>query len=66
MSKTDRVKFLGKLGAFCGGLAGSLLSSSPMLVPLVGHVIVLGPFVATLLRRVQGAVLGGAKDSVLR
>jgi uncharacterized membrane protein len=76
----DRVKFFGKLGAFWGGLAGLLFGSALMFVPVVGHVIVLGPFVATLLSGVQGAVLGGGagalvgalsaigipKDSVLR
>ncbi|HEY0335730.1 MAG TPA: DUF1269 domain-containing protein, partial [Burkholderiales bacterium] len=76
----DRVKFFGKFGAFWGGLAGMLFGSAFMFVPVVGHVIVLGPLVATLVGGVQGAVLAGGagalvgaltaigipKDSVLR
>lgn len=76
----DRAKFFGKLGAFWGGLAGMLFGSALMFVPVVGHVIVLGPLAATLFGGLQGAVLvGGAsalvgalmsigipKDSVLR
>lgn len=76
----ERVKFFGKLGAFWGGLAGMLFGSALMFVPVVGHIIVLGPLAATLLGGLQGAVLGGGatalvgvlsalgipKDSVLR
>jgi len=76
----DRAKFFGKLGAFWGGLAGMLFGSALMFVPVVGHIIVLGPLAATLFGGLQGAVLvGGAsalvgalmaigipKDSVLR
>ena len=76
----DRVKFFGKLGAFWGGLAGMLFGSALMFVPVVGHVIILGPLAATLLGGLQGAVLAGGagalmgaltaigipKDSVLR
>lgn len=76
----DRAKFFGKLGAFWGGLAGMLFGSALMFVPVVGHIIVLGPLAATLFGGVQGAVLAGGasalvgalsaigipKDSVLR
>ena len=76
----DRAKFFGKLGAFWGGLAGSLFGSALMFVPIVGHIVVLGPLAATIAGGVQGAVLGGGlsalvgaltaigvpKDSVLR
>lgn len=76
----ERVKFFGKLGAFWGGLAGMLFGSALMFVPVVGHVIVLGPLAATLFGGVQGAVFAGGagalvgaltaigipKDSVLR
>jgi uncharacterized membrane protein len=76
----DRVRFFGKLGAFWGGLAGMLFGSAFLFVPVVGHLIVLGPLVATLVGGVQGAVLAGGtgalvgaltaigipKDSVLR
>ncbi len=76
----DRAKFFGKLGAFWGGLAGILFGSALMFVPIVGHIVVLGPLAATIAGGVQGAVLGGGlsalvgaltaigvpKDSVLR
>jgi uncharacterized membrane protein len=76
----DRAKVFGKFGAFWGGLMGVLFGSAMMFVPVVGHVIVLGPLAAALFGGLQGAVLvGGAsalvgalmavgipKDSVLR
>lgn len=76
----DRAKFFGKLGAFWGGLAGILFGSILMFVPVVGHIVVLGPLAATIAGGLQGAVLGGGlsalvgaltslgvpKDSVLR
>ncbi len=76
----DRARFFGKFGAFWGGLAGLLFGSALMFVPVVGHVVVLGPLAAALAGGVQGAVLGGGvsalagalsaigvpKDSVLR
>lgn len=76
----DRAKFFGKLGAFWGGLAGILFGSALMFVPVVGHIVVLGPLAATLAGGLQGAVVGGGmtalvgaltavgipKDSVLR
>jgi hypothetical protein len=76
----DRAKFFGKLGAFWGGLAGILFGSALMFVPVVGHIVVLGPIAATLAGGLQGAALGGGasalfgaltalgipKDSVLR
>ena len=76
----DRAKVFGKLGAFWGGLMGVLFGSAMMFIPVVGHVIVLGPLAAALFGGVQGAVLVGGisalagalmavgipKDSVLR
>lgn len=76
----DRAKFFGKLGAFWGGLAGMLFGSALMFVPVVGHIVVLGPIAAMIAGGLQGAVLGGGlsalagmltaigvpKDSVLR
>jgi hypothetical protein len=76
----DRAKFFGKFGAFWGGLAGMLFGSALMFVPVIGHIVVLGPIAATLAGGLQGAVLGGGasalvgalsalgipKDSVLR
>lgn len=76
----DRARFFGKLGAFWGGLAGMLFGAALMFVPVVGHIVVLGPIAATIAGGLQGAVLGGGfsalvgaltaigvpKDSVLR
>jgi len=76
----DRAKVFGKYGAFWGGLMGVLFGSAMMFVPVVGHVIVLGPLAAALFGGLQGAVLIGGfsalagalmavgipKDSVLR
>lgn len=76
----DRAKVFGKWGAFWGGLIGVLFGSAMMFVPLVGHVIVLGPLAATVFSGLEGAVLVGGisalagalmsvgipKDSVLR
>jgi uncharacterized membrane protein len=76
----DRARYFGKFGAFWGGLMGMLFGSALFFVPVVGHVIILGPLAATLFGGLQGAVLvGGAsalvgalsaigipKDSVLR
>lgn len=76
----ERARFFGKLGAFWGGLAGMLFGTALLFVPVVGHIIVLGPLAATIAGGLQGAVLGGGvsalvgaltslgvpKDSVLR
>lgn len=76
----DRARFFGRFGAFWGGLAGMLFGSALMFVPVVGHIVVLGPIGATIAGGLQGAVLGGGvsalvgalssigvpKDSVLR
>ncbi len=55
----DRAKVFGKLGAFWGGLMGVLFGSAMMFVPVVGHVIILGPLAATLFSGLEGAVLVG-------
>lgn len=76
----DRAKVFGKLGAFWGGLMGVLFGSALMFVPIVGHVIVLGPLAAIIFGGLEGAVVVGGvsalagalmaigipKDSVLR
>jgi uncharacterized membrane protein len=76
----DRAKIFGKLGAFWGGLMGVLFGSAMMFIPVVGHVIVLGPLAAAIFGGLQGAVIVGGisalagalmsvgipKDSVLR
>ena len=61
----DRMKFFGKLGAFWGGLAGVLFGSAMMFVPVVGHIVVLGPLAATLFGGIEGAVLGGGASALV-
>jgi uncharacterized membrane protein len=60
----ERIKFFGKLGAFWGGLAGLLLGSALLFVPVLGHIVVLGPLAATLLGGLEGAVLGGGAGAL--
>ncbi|ODV01889.1 MAG: permease [Rubrivivax sp. SCN 70-15] len=76
----DRARFFGKLGAFWGGLAGILFGSALMFVPVVGHIVILGPLAAAVVSGLEGAVVAGGlsalvgaltamgipKDSVLR
>jgi uncharacterized membrane protein len=76
----DRAKILGKYGAFWGGLMGVLFGSALMFIPILGHIVILGPLAATLFSGLQGAVVVGGvsalagalmsigipKDSVLR
>jgi uncharacterized membrane protein len=76
----DRAKFVGKYGAFWGGLMGVLFGSAPMFVAIMGHIVILGPLAAMIVGAVQGAVVVGGvsalagaltsigipKDSVLR
>lgn len=76
----DRARVFGKYGAFWGGLMGVLFGSAMMFVPVLGHVIIVGPLAAALFGGLEGAVLVGGvsalagalmslgipKDSVLR
>jgi hypothetical protein len=55
----DRVRFWGKLGAFWGGLTGLLFGSAFLFIPVVGHVIVLGPLVSWIANGLAGAAVGG-------
>lgn len=61
----DRARFFGRLGAFWGGLAGMLFGSALMFVPVVGHIVVLGPIAATIAGALQGAVLGGGFSALV-
>lgn len=60
----DRAKVLGKWGAFWGGLMGILFGSAMMFVPVIGHVIVLGPLAAMLFGGLQGAVVVGGLSAL--
>jgi len=61
---SDRAMFFGKLGAFWGGLAGILFGAAFIFVPVVGHVIILGPLAAALVGGLQGAVLAGGAGAL--
>jgi uncharacterized membrane protein len=60
----DRVRFWGKTGAFWGGLAGILFSSAFLLIPVVGHIIVLGPLVSSIIGGLEGATVVGATSAL--
>jgi len=76
----DRARILGKLGAFWGGMLGILFGSALLFIPVLGHVVILGPLAAMIFEGVAGAaVVGGVsalvgalmalgvpRDSVLR
>ena len=61
----DRAKYFGKFGAFWGGLMGMLFGSALFFVPVVGHVIILGPLAATVFGGLQGAVLVGGASALV-
>ena len=60
----DRVKFWGKKGAFWGGLVGILFSSAFLLIPVVGHIIVLGPLVSSIIGGLEGAAVVGGTSAL--
>jgi len=76
----DRVKFWGLRGAFWGGLWGLFFGGVFLMVPVVGHVIVLGYIASMVISAAESAVVVGglsaigaalfsigiAKDSVIR
>jgi hypothetical protein len=55
----DRVRFWGKFGGFWGGLTALLFGSAFLFIPVVGHVVVLGPLVTWMVNGLAGAVVGG-------
>jgi hypothetical protein len=56
----NRMAFWGKLGAFWGSLWGIMFGSALFMIPVVGHVIVLGPLVAAFAGALEGAAVGGS------
>jgi uncharacterized membrane protein len=80
LNASDRARIFGKYGAFWGGLMGLLFGSALLFVPVVGHLVILGPLAAMLFSGLEGAVVVGGlsalagalvsigipKDSVLR
>jgi hypothetical protein len=60
----DRVKFWGSRGAFWGGFWGLFFGGVFMLVPVVGHVVVLGYLAATAVSVIEGAVVVGGLSAL--
>lgn len=56
----DRMKKWGSQGAFWGGLWGFLFGSAFFIVPGIGPLLIAGPFVASLVGALEGAVAVGA------
>ena len=63
LNTSDRVKLFGKWGALAGSLMGILLGSAFLFVPVLGHIVILGPLAATLAGALEGAVLGGGMSA---
>ena len=55
----DRMKSWGGTGAFWGGLWGLLFGSAFFMIPVVGPILVAGPFVTALVGVLEGAVVVG-------
>lgn len=76
----DRMKFWGSRGAFWGGLWGLFFGGVFLVVPVIGHVVLLGYIAAAVISAAESAVLVGGlsalgaalfsigipKDSVIR
>lgn len=60
----DRAKFFGKYGAFWGGLFGMLFGAAFLFVPVVGHIVVLGPLASTVVGGLEGAALAGGVSAI--
>lgn len=60
----DRVRVWGARGAFWGGLIGLLVSPALFLLPVVGHVIVLGPLTSAIVGALEGVALGGGVSAL--
>ncbi len=61
----DRAKIFGKFGAVWGALVGVLFGSALLFVPVVGHIVVLGPLAATLVEGVAGAAVVGGTSALV-
>lgn len=63
-STGDRVRFWGRQGAFWGALWGLFMGGMFLTVPVVGSLVVLGSFAATLLFAVENAVIIGGLSAL--
>ncbi len=60
----DRIKSWGGIGAFWGGIWGLLLAPAVFVFPGVGLLAAAGPFVATLVGALEGAVVVGGLSAL--
>jgi len=60
----DRIKVWGGTGAFWGGIWGLLLAPAVFVLPGLGLVGMAGPFVATLVSALEGAVVVGGLSAL--
>ena len=60
----DRMRIWGARGAFWGGLWGLFFGGVMMVVPVVGHVVVLGYLATLVASAVEGAVVVGSLNAV--
>ena len=60
----DRIKAWGSSGAFWGGIWGLLMAPAVFLLPGIGLVGMAGPFVATLIGALEGAVVVGGLSAL--
>lgn len=61
----DRAKIFGKLGAFWGALLGVLFGSALLFIPVLGHIVVLGPVAALIFDGAAGAAVGGGVSALV-
>ncbi len=60
----DRVKFWGTRGAFWGGLWGWLFGGVFLMVPVIGHLVVIGYLAAMVVSALEGAVVVGGLSAL--
>jgi hypothetical protein len=60
----DRMKFWGTRGAFWGGLWGWFMGGIFMIIPGVGHVVVLGYLATMAISAMEGAVVVGGLSTL--
>ena len=60
----DRTRVWGSRGAFWGALLGLLVSPALFLIPVLGHVIVLGPLTSAIVGMLEGAAVTGGLSAL--
>jgi hypothetical protein len=61
----DRARFFGKHGALWGGVFGMLFGAAFLFVPVLGHIVVLGPLASTLVGGLEGAAVVGGVSALV-